>query len=253
MIHKFILTLLSAGLFISVHAQLQQVIIQGQIKDTKGNPLENVELTGSFNEQVIMQTKSLDDGTYRLYFENYGDIDNITLHVTASKKYVKIEPIIVPAYGNTPTEQDFIYTEINPKSFTHVIRCGGYRSLNKSVIDDNIIYNINHVTWHFNEDMYTSTNEYAPVICYRKITSNFSVIDEHCNPIKDALVEIYFPRRKKHWGYTNNNGFLNMHMEFWNGESGGKIFISANGYKTRKLRFQTFYATNSHKIVLHKY
>jgi hypothetical protein len=258
----------------ALFGQFQKTSIQGMVKNETGQPIQHAEITFSFNQTIMATVLSDERGLYTVSFENFGGIESVYASVK-SEKYKPISPFKL-SISELDIKRDFTLGKLTNTICHSYLK--PYWIINTAHIDK-ALYSTNHVLWSnemnnepfrqwIREDevqisktnmsrephgtfAYNKPGLYDPVYYYENISSQFTIVDKTGKPIPSAWVEIKIPDDKARWGITDENGQLMMHMQFERGARNGKITITAEGFRSKKILGHIFYPDNRNTIKLH--
>lgn len=196
----------------SIPTGYQKIILSGYVKDASQKPIY-ARVNINFNKATIATAQTDEHGYFSCSIENYGGI-----------KQLDIE-IISHGY-DTQTIKDYQILKEKPVLSITLLE------EQKAILADGMMIST-----------YYSGSSYPVVYYLQRVDYKTKVLDIDNNPIPNARVEIKFPKNETRWGMTDNEGNLTMHMDLSEPALRGNIYVTADGYKPKKVMFYDFLST----------
>lgn len=204
----------------SIPTGYQKIILSGYVKDSLQRSLY-ARVKIKFNKAAIATVETDKYGYFSCSIENYGGIKQLDIEIES------------PGY-NTQTIKDYQILKEKPVlSIT-------LSEERRVILADGMMIS-------------TCYGSSYPVVYYlQRVDYKTKVLDIDNNPIPNARVEIKFPKNEIRWGITDHEGNLTMRMDLSEPAMKGSIYITADGYKPKKVLFYDFLSNSTIKHHLKK-
>lgn len=214
----------------------QDLYVHGVLYDKKGNSVSDSVLTVAlfFNGQKLAETRPDAEGKYELTAAAYGNIRQVDINVYHQGELFYEQKDVVLKNGSgeinlpIPKEDDWYIFSLEGPNWDR----GNFKYYLWS----------RHSTYRtpYGTFAYYKPYSFDPVIYHNKITQHITVRDKKGRPIANARVEIKVPDdAEPRWGFTDENGKLQLHMQFSRGARQGTFRIQAEGFRDKKIPFQS--------------
>lgn len=224
-------------------AQRQSIQVCGKVWDEDYYAVNNVKISLIFNNYFLAWGYTNEVGDYCLWQDTYGGIDRVDIlleyegnEISYIEDYLIADGVVNLNFQLAGKNGDFEYV---PKKY-------------RPRIAPEDLPPPSPVSYGGVQCSFYRPDLFRPVYYHRNVSYEFEILDNDGEPVKNARVTIIAPDDVPRWGETDENGMLQMHMYYSMGILDGKITVSADGYKHKKLLFQKFNARNSATIKLKK-
>lgn len=231
----------------------QVILFTGSITDQNGKGIPDAELRFSFLSEQLGYGRTEEDGSYRIYLENYGGIREVDIAVGA----IGYQRRTFDNVSVTKPDPTF-YTELTrmpePSYPTHTMIAGGIGFIQFTHF--NLGYPL-FAAWYSPQpavDIFghppvrfdTENLEYLD----EKLSYRALITDMQGNAIPGARVRMRFAGNPMREGFADANGLLRMNMQLETPALYAHIVISAPGYYNKTIPCYEFDKENiEHKLI----